>query len=153
MKRVLDYLRANVVAYLALFIALGGTSYALTVPAGSVGTRQLKNHSVTPIKLDKGKIAGYVGYWAVIGPGGQLISSRPRGAQIVSWDPAFDTGLLRWPALSRACTALATGDDGFVRATVLPGPGSGATVQFETFGPTGQPTAQHADIAVVCPSP
>ena len=40
---------ANVTATLALFIALGGASYAVTdLPAHSVGTRQLKPGAVTP---------------------------------------------------------------------------------------------------------
>jgi hypothetical protein len=43
---------ANVVATLALFVSLGGGAYAaITLPAGSVGTRQLKNQAVTPAKL------------------------------------------------------------------------------------------------------
>lgn len=43
---------ATVVAYLALFVALGGGAYAAGVlPAGSVGTRQLQPAAVTPAKL------------------------------------------------------------------------------------------------------
>jgi hypothetical protein len=37
---------ANVMATLAVFIALGGTSYALTLPRNSVGSGQLKSRSV-----------------------------------------------------------------------------------------------------------
>src|SRR5437588_6683367 len=95
MKRFLDHLRTNVIGYLALFIALGGTSYALTLPAGSVGTRQLRNHSVTPIKLDKGKIAGYVRAWAVIQGGTQVIASRPQ-ARVLGWDPSTAVGDVSW---------------------------------------------------------
>ncbi len=48
LTRLLHLIRHNVIALLALFVALGGTSYAaLNLPAGSVGTRQLKNRSVT----------------------------------------------------------------------------------------------------------
>src|SRR2546421_6288913 len=121
MKRFLDHLRANVVGFLALFIALGGPSSALIVPAGSVGTRQLKNHSVTPIKLDKGKIAGYVRAWAVIQGGTQVVASRPR-AKVVSWDPSFAAGVVSWgSAISRACFPLVSGADEFVQAAILPG--------------------------------
>lgn len=43
---------ANVVATLALFVALGGASYAaVTLPAGSVGDKQLRNGAITPPKL------------------------------------------------------------------------------------------------------
>src|SRR5205807_9070915 len=132
MKRFLDHLRANVVGYLALFIALGGTSYALTVPAGSVGTRQLKNHSVTPIKLDKGKVAGYVRAGAVIQGGTQVVASRPR-AKVIGWDPNAAVGDISWgKAISRSCLPLTSGGGQFVQASILPSPG-GAVVHFGTF--------------------
>jgi hypothetical protein len=151
MNRVIKHLRTNLIAYLALFVALGGTSYAaFQLPAGSVGTRQLRNHSVTPVKFGS-NVGAYVGFWAVVGPNGQLLAARPQGGRIVAWDPVFHTGLLRWPSLSRSCFALATGSEGFVRALVLPGPGTRASVQFETYSPVGQPTSQQADIGVFCP--
>jgi hypothetical protein len=48
MRKVLDRLTyANVTATLALFIALGGTSYAVTtLPRDSVGSKQLRTNSV-----------------------------------------------------------------------------------------------------------
>ncbi len=42
---------ANVVASLALFIAMGGGAYAATLPGNSVGTRQLKDNAVTSSKV------------------------------------------------------------------------------------------------------
>ena len=85
MSRALNHFKSNVIAYLALFVALGGTSYAAaTLGAGSVGTRQLKNHSVTPVKLQKGSIAGYVRDWAQINENGHVTASRPR-AHTVGW--------------------------------------------------------------------
>ena len=46
-----------VVALLALFLALGGVSYAkLAIPAGSVGTAQLRTRSVTNHKLANGSV-------------------------------------------------------------------------------------------------
>jgi hypothetical protein len=48
----LAHLRSNVVAYLALFVALGGTSYAaFSLPKNSVGTKQLRNGAVTGSKV------------------------------------------------------------------------------------------------------
>jgi hypothetical protein len=45
-------IRKNLIGYLALFVALGGTSYgAARIPAGSVGTRQLRNGAVTAVKV------------------------------------------------------------------------------------------------------
>lgn len=43
---------ANVTASLALFVALGGTSYAVTaLPRGSVGTTQIRTNAVTSSKI------------------------------------------------------------------------------------------------------
>ena len=96
LNRVVQHIRSNVVAYVALFVALGGTSYAaLKLPANSVGTKQIKNHSITPIKLDPSKTAAVVRFWAIAGLasgiGEQVVASRPeRGSP--HWDPASDTG-------------------------------------------------------------
>jgi hypothetical protein len=49
---MLAYLRHNHLAIVALFVALGGTTYAATqLPANSVGTRQIRAGAVTPVKL------------------------------------------------------------------------------------------------------
>jgi hypothetical protein len=48
---------ANVISLLALFIALGGTSYAVTaLPQNSVGTPQLKKNAVTSAKVKDGSL-------------------------------------------------------------------------------------------------
>jgi hypothetical protein len=48
---------ANVLASLALFIALGGSSYAaLQIPKASVGTKQLKRNAVTSPKVKPGSL-------------------------------------------------------------------------------------------------
>jgi hypothetical protein len=44
------------VALCALFVALGGASYALTVPRNSVGPNQLRTHAVTSTKLGTGAV-------------------------------------------------------------------------------------------------
>jgi hypothetical protein len=50
--RMLAHLRANIVAYLSLFVALGGSSYAATrLAAGSVTARSIAAHAVTHTKL------------------------------------------------------------------------------------------------------
>jgi hypothetical protein len=51
-----SYLRRNHTGLLALFIALGGTSYAATIPRNSVGTRQLKPSAVTTAKIRDGSL-------------------------------------------------------------------------------------------------
>jgi hypothetical protein len=48
---------AMIVAFVALMVALGGTSYAMVVlPAGSVGTTQLKNNAVIGSKVKNGSL-------------------------------------------------------------------------------------------------
>jgi hypothetical protein len=52
MRIVFRHLRHNAVAYVALVLATGGTSYAAgVIPAGSVGTQQLQNGAVTSQKV------------------------------------------------------------------------------------------------------
>jgi hypothetical protein len=49
---LLGYIRRHHIGLLALFVALGGTSYAaVKLPKNSVGTTQIKNHAVTTAKL------------------------------------------------------------------------------------------------------
>jgi hypothetical protein len=42
---------ANVMSSIAVFVALSGGAYALTIPKGSVGSRQLKRNAVTGPKI------------------------------------------------------------------------------------------------------
>jgi hypothetical protein len=52
LARILAYARQHHLALLALFVALGGTSYAaIRLPAHSVGSRELKAKAVTPSKI------------------------------------------------------------------------------------------------------
>jgi hypothetical protein len=71
---------SNVVACIALFVALGGAGYAATqLPRNSVGAAQLKKHSVTRSKLATALLrtlhraqgpAGPVGPAGAVGPSG-----------------------------------------------------------------------------------
>jgi len=58
-----------VVALLALFASLGGVGYAATqLPAGSVGTAQLRNASVTNHKILNGAVGNYKLSFGAVGP-------------------------------------------------------------------------------------
>ena len=47
---------ANVVSLMALFVALSGGAYALTIPRNSVGTEQLKRSAVARSKIKPGAV-------------------------------------------------------------------------------------------------
>lgn len=54
---MLGHVRRHAIGYLALFVALGGTSYAaVRLPANSVGTRQLKPKAVTWTRIAPGAV-------------------------------------------------------------------------------------------------
>lgn len=58
-KGFLRFLRGNTIALLALFVALGGTTYAATsLPRNSVGAKQLKKNAVTNPKIANGAVTG-----------------------------------------------------------------------------------------------
>ena len=68
---------ANVMATIAVFIALGGASYAATqLPKNSVGTGQLKNGAVTKRKISKKTVSSLRG---ATGPKGQMGPQGPMG--------------------------------------------------------------------------
>ena len=89
LTRLIHSIRHNIVAYAALFIALGGTSWAaVNLPVGSVGNRQLRNGSITPGKFNPRKfnppyINGTVRAWAVVAPNGTIQSGagKPGGVR------------------------------------------------------------------------
>jgi hypothetical protein len=54
LRRKLTY--GNVMSTIAVFIALGGTSYALTLPRNSVGSRELRPRSVGSSELKSGAV-------------------------------------------------------------------------------------------------
>src|SRR2546423_5786288 len=62
---------ANVIATLALFIALGGGAYAVsTLPKDSVGTKQIKDKAVTPKKVASATVKLFKGQKGDQGPQG-----------------------------------------------------------------------------------
>jgi hypothetical protein len=65
---------ANVMATIAVFIALGGGAYAVTAAKNSVKTKSIKNGAVTKAKLAPGAADGGVPGGAA---GGDLVGSYP----------------------------------------------------------------------------
>jgi hypothetical protein len=106
------YLRRHHVGLLALFVALGGTSYAaVQLPRNSVGTKQLKNGAVTASKVKDGSLrsedfkagqlprgapgpkgdSGPIGATGATGPGGP--QGQP-GVDGAPGEPGFDGSAL-----------------------------------------------------------
>jgi hypothetical protein len=169
MTRIVGHLKHNVVAYLALFVALGGTSYAaIELPAGSVGTKQLRNGAVTNAKLarhavgasqlDPKSIAGHIAMWAQIEADGHVTSSSPkatvkltapgRGLELVSWHTAISSRCIAMvdptnvgPATASA-SAYAVGPFGH---------GRNAYFFISTFDGDGNNVPENVNIIVVCP--
>jgi hypothetical protein len=149
MNRLSKHLRGNVVAYLALFVALGGSSYAaINLPAGSVGARQIKNRSIGPIKFDPTKIGASVRYWAVVNGNGRVLASHPKPR--TSGFGGSGTGVVSWGRPTQAnCFPLATVNDelpGFVSVSIV-----GISVDVRTYDMTGSPAPRTVDLAVLCP--
>jgi hypothetical protein len=70
---------SNVIASLALFVALGGVAVAAGLPRNSVGTKQLKRNAVTAAKLRKGAVtSAKIGRGAVV-PGKLSVNSVSTG--------------------------------------------------------------------------
>jgi hypothetical protein len=94
-------MRSNAVGYVALFVALGGTSYAATLPRNSVGSKQLKSNAVTSAKIRNGAIrsqdlaTGVVrrGQRGAPGPAGSIADTLPSGKTLRGRFDATDPGV------------------------------------------------------------
>jgi len=166
-SRLSRHVRSNAVAYVALFIALGGTSYAAAGLApgtvrtpqlrnGAVTAKKLANGSVTPAKLDSRAIGGSVHHWADVNSNGTVASSSGKthvignpqqGGYVVSWSDSF----------SNRCIAVVTP----AASTLLLGPSSGyanarisgshpTSVWVGTYSAPGTPAPATFSLAVIC---
>jgi hypothetical protein len=77
---LLGYARRHHVGLLALFVALGGTSYAaVKLPRNSVGTTQIKNHAVTQAKLSTATVKTLKGAKGATGATGATGAAGAKG--------------------------------------------------------------------------
>ena len=167
MLKTLSFIRQNAIALIALFVALGGTSYAaLSLPAGSVGTVQIRNGAVTTkkiangsisaLKLDDHSLGGSVRYWAHVSQTGQILSGS-RGARasasgaeyMVSWGSNFSSrcAALVTPA---AVPGIAPIADGTGVGINQPAGGKGKTVVYVWTYNSGTATQAPFYLAIVC---
>ncbi len=81
MHRLIAHLRSNLVAWIALFVALGGTGYAaISIPRNSVGAAQIRNRSIGAVKFDPRTIGGSVRAWAIIRANATVLASSGKPA-------------------------------------------------------------------------
>jgi hypothetical protein len=158
--RLLAHIRSNAVAYVALtvsFLALGGGAYAaFTLPAGSVGNRQLRNGSISPSKLDRSLIGGSVRDWAQVNANGTIVSSSSRarnagvaqdGDYLITWADTFSSRCV--PVVTVLGTAsLLSPATGFANARVTSSHPTGVWVSTYTAQGTSAP--EPFSLAVIC---
>jgi hypothetical protein len=158
-NRIAAHLRGNVVAYLALFVALGGTGYAATrLPAGSVGSRALQNHSITPDKFNRQFINGTVRAWAVVNANGSVqegagepvvgVAKGVSGSYAITWKKVVTP-------TERGCFALSgllgfSNAGGSATALLVAGSTRDWRVGVGTYNAQGQRLAQSFYVALVC---
>src|SRR5919206_263099 len=81
------FLRHNTIGLLALFVALGGTTYAATaLPRNSVGAKQLKKNAVVNAKIAPNAVTG-----------GKVKDDALTGADVL------ESSLAKGPAAATAC--------------------------------------------------
>ena len=169
MTRITTHIRHHFVGYVALFVALGGTSYAaFSLPPGSVGGPQIRNHAIDPVKLDPKLITGSVRAWAVVGSAGRVLAGG--GKPHIGSPPVPGSYEIRWGVkLAAQCSTIATIDSGHSPTTEqiqIPGTQSVAvtagyavanttggphgTTFVTTFNQQGALTPLGFDVAIVC---
>jgi hypothetical protein len=161
-RHLLHHLKGNMVGYIALFVALAGTSYAaVSLPAGSVGARALKNGAITAPKLNPTSIAASIRAWANLTWAGgtswriqassrQIHVETAQFGEIVSW---------RHTRFARNCMASVTPQE-----TVGPGGLGGgyvwtrfdahnALLDIHGMSANGSSQPENVTVLIVCPSP
>ena len=163
MLKILTFIRHNAIALAALFVALGGTSYAaFSLPPGSVGARQLKDHAITAVKLNPSSVAASVRAWATLAWDGvwrvqassrDIHVTRIAAGEVVSWGHtrfarncmASVTPVRNFPVAGGSSSL-----DGYV-TTSFDGPVG--HLEIEGLAANGMPQVQSVNVLIVCPTP
>jgi len=124
---------ALIVSLIALFVALGGTSYAaIQLPKNSVGTKQLKKSAVTGVKIKAGAVTA-----TKIDATGLTV---PHAAHATSADSAANAA--HATSATTAGSAAPTGAAGGALAGSYPSPGLAPMEAFHLVGAAGEPAFQ-----------
>src|SRR5689334_8933419 len=86
LSRVIGHVRMNVIAYLALgcsLLAMAAGAYAtVSLPANSVGSKQIRNNSISSAKLNHRSIGGSIIHWAQVDAAGRIVSGSHGAREI-----------------------------------------------------------------------
>ena len=148
----------NVMATIAVFLVLGGGAYAATqLPKNSVGSRQLKNGSITPAKLNAATRA------ALKGPPGPAGAAGAPGAPGATQVTVRAAGTFSAGHSIASCNAgeVATGGGGWVKEeeakawirNSTPLQGEGTPTGWEVRAANFENSKAEVEAYVICASP
>jgi hypothetical protein len=162
MSNVIAYLRQHALAVIALvfsLLSLGGASYAaFSLPAASVGNRQLKDGAITAAKLNPTSIAASVrawatltwtGIWRVQASTSDIQVRNIAQGEVVTW---------KHTRFARNCIASVTparsgGTSTAIGSVTTSFDPSAGVLEIDGFSPINTSQPQSANILIVCPSP
>lgn len=164
--RPLHHLRRNVIAYLALFVALGGTGYAASsLPAQSATAAPLPTHPNSMVERDPSISNGNIRAWAIIGPKGKVLAGGG-GPRAHEGPITADYEIVWRVKLPSRCATTVTIDLRYSQPDeTVPGLGNiaagyaiansgrsrnASSTGVMTFNPSGQPTPLAFDAVVIC---
>lgn len=152
MLKILPFIRQNAIALLALFVAIGGSSYAAVTINGS----QIRNRTINAVKLNPKSISASISAWAIVfgdtsgaapGPSSSPIRVQTLSTgEVVSW-PHRRFAAHCVPSVTPFSTA-PTGGFSVVTAGFVPSAGK---LTLDGFGPNYAPGPQAAYVMIVCP--
>ena len=161
--RPLRHIRNNLVAYIALFVALSGTSYAaFSLPAGKCRHPAAQEPAITAAKLNPTSVAANVrawatlqwfGAWKIQASTSDIHVTNIAAGEVVSW---------RRTRFARNCIASVTPIRNFAVEPGVVSPNGYVTTSFDAraghleidaLAPNAAPQVQSVSILIVCPSP
>ena len=155
MRKLVLHIRHNTVAYLALFVALGGTSFAAV---------EIANHSITPVKLNRQLFGGYVRAWASVAASGRVIASTggvkvgvqtsaPAGDYAIHWRTTPTTGCVSIADVDRRGVGFSGPLPGYALPEATGRAGRVEEAVVQTYNAQGRPASLPFDVALLCSTP
>ena len=152
MLKILTFIRRHAIALLALFIALGGTSYA----ALAINGNQIRNRTIDSIKLNPRSISASIRAWVIVYGDSNSASAGPSSSPVHV--RAIGVGeTITWPhrRFGRNCmpsvTPLGVPSTGGYGSISTQFDASQGTLTLLGFGPDKVGRPQPAYVMVVCP--